>query len=70
MQVRNITNKEVRIHEECICGFQSISQDTLRIRFKDFKAKGIKRIKDKSTGKIFNATHRKYNECHCYDEVF
>jgi len=66
---RSITNKEVQIRNEClICGLNSVYQDTVLIKFKDLKKAGIKRIKDKKTGKYFNTMHFKFSECHCNDD--
>ena len=67
---RKITNKEVQIHNEClVCGLNSVSSDVLLIKFKDFKKSGIKRVKDKTTGKYFNSMHLKFNECHCNEDL-
>jgi len=65
---RPITPKKIQIHRECICGFNSVQQEVLQIRFIDFKKLEIKRIKDKKTKKSFYLMQLKSTECHCDNE--
>jgi hypothetical protein len=51
--MRKIKDKNVQVHYECVCGFNSVDTESFPIRWKDFAKNGIKRRKDKKTKKTF-----------------
>jgi hypothetical protein len=60
---RKIKEKEVQTHVHCLCGSNVVEQDFYPIRWADFKAAGIKRKIDKSTGKPFLLMEYKTAAC-------
>jgi hypothetical protein len=65
---RKISIKTVQVHHQCSCGLNSVYEDTVLVKFKDFGRHCIKRIKDKATSKWFYSMHIKSDLCHCYDD--
>lgn len=59
---RPITHKTVQVHEECSCGYNTVYQMEVQIRFKDLRKVGIRYKKDKATGEYFFMQHIK---CEC-----
>ena len=55
--------KSVQVHYQCVCGYNEVYPDELLIPWKDFSKQGIKRRKDKKTGKPFLFTKINVNVC-------
>jgi hypothetical protein len=66
--MRPITEKNIQVHQECICGYNTVYQDSFLIRWKDLHSCGIKRKKDRKTGEPFLLQHLYYDKCMCNDE--
>lgn len=65
--MRNPTEKTVQIHYECVCGYNDVYQDSVLIKYKDLSKAGIKRKKDKRTGKYFLMLLIKNDQCNGHD---
>jgi hypothetical protein len=63
------TWKKVQMHAECICGFNRIYTETLPIKWKNLSSFGIKRKKDKKTGKTFLFKYQFFNKCDGHSEA-
>jgi hypothetical protein len=62
-----ITDKEIQHHQECVCGANVVSHETLRISEKNLKIVGIKKKKDKRTNTYFYQRHTFNKVCNCND---
>lgn len=64
---RPVTIKELQVHDECICGRNSVYQDDCRIPHRKLKQSAKRKI-DKKTRKVFYILHHKYTTCECYED--
>lgn len=55
---------------ECECGCVEVSQIETFISFKQMRAFGVKRKKDKKTGSVFYVKHTKNETCDCNELPF
>lgn len=66
--MRTITKlKTIQVHNQCVCGYNEVEIQTYRVPYKDFKLVGIKRKKDKATGKYFLSLKYHFPVCHCHE---
>ena len=65
--MRAITNKNVQVHYECACGYNSIYQDIFPIKWKDLSKVGVVRKKDSQTKYPFLLQKIKLDKCQCND---
>ena len=63
--MRQITYKDVQIHFECVCGYNSVYQQKIKIKWSDLRKGGITRKKDRDTGKIFLLANEFSGTCFC-----
>ncbi len=66
--MRLIKPKAVQIHWHCICGCNVVDTNEILVKWADLVANGIKRRKDKKTGKPFLSMDIATEECHCNEE--
>ena len=66
-----ITVKTVQRHFVCVCGKAIVDEEEVcGVRYKDFKLMGIKRKRDKKTGKPFLYWRTFWGTCTCDDLPF
>ena len=65
--MRRITDKTVQVHEACICGYNSVYTETYHIKWSKLSAAGIRRKKDRKTGKPFLTEYIFYDKCFGHD---
>ena len=65
--MRSITDKHVQIVASCVCGATTVDQDVLKIKWRDLAKSGIRRKRDRSTGKTWLLHTQQFSECHCND---
>lgn len=53
MAKNRITDKQVQVHEQWPDGYNEVWTDSLRVKWADLSKVGIRRRRDKSTGKPF-----------------
>lgn len=66
--MRKPTEKTLQVHFECVCGNNSVYEDTVTVKYKDLSKSGIIRKKDKKTGKYFLLYPIHHQECNCFDQ--
>jgi hypothetical protein len=67
-QLRDHSTPEMQ--EECICGLNAVYPCYVHVKWKDFSKVGIRRVKDRKTGKIFLSMKINFDVCkgHYEDE--
>lgn len=63
-----ITNKIVQTHFECVCGYNVVDHESMRVRWKDLPRVGVVRRKDRDTGKPFLLQKIYSPKCKCYED--
>lgn len=66
--MRAITTKTIQIHFQCVCGNNSVYQDTANIKWSELSKNGISIIKDRKTKKKFLLMKINPISCNCIDE--
>ena len=59
-----VTVKNIQLHAQCNCGFGSVEHIKEQISYKEFKAFGVKRKKDKRNGGWFLLKNENYESCY------
>jgi hypothetical protein len=65
--MRAITTKTIQIHFQCVCGNNSVYQDTVSIKWSQLSLFGIHQKKDKKTNKTFLLKKINPFFCDCSD---
>lgn len=65
---RQITEKTIKEHHECVCGKNTVEDYPLKIKTSDLKYIGCKRRIFKDSGQWYWFRYIYYDECHCNDE--
>lgn len=67
LTMRLITTKQVQTHFSCVCGYNVVDHEPMRVRWKDLPLIGVVRRKDRQTGKPFLLQRIIATECKCYE---
>ncbi|MDR1182367.1 MAG: hypothetical protein LBL13_10370 [Bacteroidales bacterium] len=65
--MRPITNKTIQVHEQCVCGYNSVYTSFYPIRWRDLGSHGIKRKKYRHSGKPLLSYNMVIDQCEGHD---